>query len=88
MCVCEREREERESIYVYIVICNNTAVTDTRANCNTIVHDICGTKCNTIVVTVFLFWSNPGNGTKSNNTTPLPNVILWLVTALNVVLSW
>ena len=62
--------------------CNNIAVSDTHANtsakCNTVVLDICGTKCNnndwsypdngakcdTIVVTVLLLWSYPGNGAK------------------------
>ena len=43
-------------------------VTDTSAKYNTIVHDnIWGTKYNTIVVTVLLLCSYPGNGTKYNN---------------------
>ena len=52
---------------------------DACANCNTVVHDnICGTKCNdnnwsynsngaeyvTLVVTLLLLWSFPGNGAK------------------------
>ena len=63
--------------------CNNIAVSDTqadtRAKCNTVVHDnICGTKCSnndwsypvngakgsTIVAVVLLLWSYPGNSAK------------------------
>ena len=40
-------------------------VTDTSAKCNTVVKDnICGTKCDTIVVTVLLLWCYLGNGSK------------------------
>ena len=44
------------------------AVTNTSARCNTIVlkNNICSTKCNTLVVTILLLWSYPGNGAKGD----------------------
>ena len=59
-------------------LCNNITVTDinTSTKSNTIVHDnICGTKYNTIVVTVLLLWSYPGNSTKCD--TIVGNSFLW-----------
>ena len=45
----------------------SVTVTDTSAKRNTIVHNnICGTKCNTIVVLVLLLWFYPGNGAKND----------------------
>ena len=79
-------------VYIYIYIYIYMAITDTSTKCITIVHDnICGTKYNTIIIMVLLLWSYSGNGTKSNyivDTIPLLYVILRLVKALNVALSW
>ena len=53
-------------MYWHNTNCNYLLGNDTNISTkwSTVVHNICFTKCNTIVVMLLLLWSYPGNGTK------------------------